>query len=54
MALERKSFATDDPQRSEEAPTADEAGLPGREADLFDGEKLVVAENVSINQEMPR
>ena len=50
MAFKSESLAANDAQRGEEAPAADEAGLPGRQPDLFDGKELVVVEDVAMNQ----
>ena len=50
VAFKGKSFSANDAQRGEQTPAADEASLSGREADFFDGEKLVVMKNVAIDQ----
>ena len=50
MAFVGKSFSLDDTEGSEKSPAADEAGLSGREADLFDGEEAVVMEDVAVDQ----
>src|SRR6266849_7457673 len=50
VALVGESFGAGDANRGEEAPAADEAGLPGRKADSLDGQKRVVMEDVAMNQ----
>jgi hypothetical protein len=50
VAFKGKSFAAHDAQRGEESPSVDDAGLPGREPDFFDGQKLVVVKDVAMNQ----
>jgi hypothetical protein len=50
VAFKGEGFATHDAQRGEESPAVDDAGLPGREPDFFDGQKLVVVKDVAMNQ----
>ena len=42
MPLKRERFAMKDAQRGEQAPAAEQAGLPGRQAHLLDGQYLAV------------
>jgi hypothetical protein len=50
VAFKGESFAAHDAQRCEKPPTVDEAGLSGRQADLFDGKQLIVVKDVAMNQ----
>ena len=50
MAFVGERFAAGDPNGREQAPTAEEAGLSGREADLLDGLQAIVVKDVPMNQ----
>src|SRR5260370_41032442 len=50
VAFKGESFAAPDAKRGEKPPAVDKTGLSGRQADSFDGEKLVVMKNVAMNQ----
>ena len=50
VAFVGKGFSLDDAEGGEESPATDEAGLSGREADLFDGKEVVVVEDVAVDQ----
>jgi len=49
VALVSESFATGDPQGSENAPATNKPDLAGREPDLFDGQQAIVMEDVRVN-----
>ena len=53
VTLVGKRFAPRDPHCGEDAPTADQSGLAGREPHLLDGLQFVVVEDVTVNQCVP-
>ena len=49
VALVGEGFATGDAQGGEDAPAASEAGLAGRETNLFDRQQTLIVEDVAVN-----
>lgn len=49
VAFVGEGFAAGDAQGGEQSPAADKAGLSGREADFFNGEKLLVVKDVTMD-----